>query len=79
MMNFAIDPEQIVRRMITLRGVHNYHPHDLQAAVEFLAGPGISFPFASLVIEEFSLNNVESAFHSAHAHPGARVCVNCEN
>lgn len=74
-----IDPEQIVRRMITLRGVHNYHPHDLQAAVEFLAGPGVSFPFTSLVIEEFSLNNVESAFRSAHAHPGARVCVNCEN
>ena len=75
----SVDPEQIVRRMITLRGVHNYHPRDLQAAVEFLAGPGGRFPFASLVVEEYSLNDVESAFRSAHAQPGARVCVNCEN
>ena len=73
-----VDPEQIVRRMISLRGVHNYHPRDLRAAVEFLAGPGGRFPFASLVVEEFSLTNVEAAFRSAHTQPGVRVCVNCE-
>ena len=27
----ALDPESIVRRMITVRGVHNYHPRDLQS------------------------------------------------
>ena len=74
-----IDPEQIVRRMITLRGVHNYHPRDLQTAVAFLAGPGSSFPFASLVVENYPLGQVEAAFHSAHSHPGERVCVNCED
>jgi putative phosphonate catabolism associated alcohol dehydrogenase len=73
-----IDPEQIVRRMITLRGIHNYHPLDLQTTVAFLAGPGVRFPFDSLVVESYSLVQVEAAFRSAHARPGERVCVNCE-
>jgi len=76
--SLPVDPEQIVRRMITLRGVHNYHPSDLQAAVDFLAGPGSRFPFDSLVVESYPLGQVEAAFRSAHAHPGERVCVNCE-
>ena len=73
-----IDPEQIVRRMITLRGVHNYHPCDLRTAIEFLAGPGGRFPFESLIVESYPLGQVEAAFRSAHAHPGERVCVNCD-
>lgn len=73
-----VDPEQIVRRMITLRGVHNYHPRDLQTAVDFLAGPGSRFPFESLIVESYPLVQVDAAFRSAHAHPGERVCVNCE-
>jgi alcohol dehydrogenase len=74
-----VDPEQIVRRMITIRGVHNYHPRDLRAAVDFLAGLGSRFPFESLIVENYSLWQVEAAFRSAHAHPGERVCVTCED
>lgn len=74
----SVDPEQIVRRMLTIRGVHNYHPQDLQAAVHFLAGFGSQYPFASLVIEEYPLDQTEAAFQSAHAHPGERICVTCE-
>ena len=33
----SVDPQSIVRRMITLRGVHNYHPRNLQTAIAFLA------------------------------------------
>jgi alcohol dehydrogenase len=72
-----LDPEQIVRRMVTIRGVHNYHPRDLQSAVDFLAGAGARFPFASLVVAEYPLDQAEAAFRSAHAHPGARICVTC--
>lgn len=73
-----IDPEQIVRRMITLRGVHNYHPRDLQAAVAFLAGPAAAFPFASLLVADYNLSDADAAFEQAHAYPGARICVHCE-
>jgi alcohol dehydrogenase len=71
----ALDPEQMVRRMLTLRGVHNYTPADLAAAVDFLAGPGRMVPFAALLGETFPLAEVERAFAYAHAHPGMRVVV----
>ncbi len=69
------DPEQVIRRMLTIRGVHNYHPRDLKAALDFLAGPGATYPFDSLVAAEYPLDQVEEAFHFAHSHPGLRVAV----
>lgn len=71
----ALDPEQVVRRMLTIRGVHNYVPDDLHTALDFLAGPGRAFPFASLIGRSFRLDEVEEAFAEAHANPGVRVAV----
>ena len=67
--NVGFDPESVVRRMLTIRGVHNYHPRDLESALTFLAGPGRSFPFASLVAAEYPLAQAEQALAYAHAHP----------
>ncbi len=71
----TLDPENIVRRMLTIRGVHNYHPRDLEAALAFLAGPGQAYPFAELVGAEFPLEEVAAAFTHAHGHPGIRAAV----
>jgi alcohol dehydrogenase len=71
----AIDPEQLVRQMLTIRGVHNYHPRDLRTALEFLAGPGRAYPFGTLVEAEYSLDEVEAAFARAHTSAGTRVAV----
>jgi alcohol dehydrogenase len=71
----AFDPERVVRRMLTIRGVHNYHPRDLATALAFLAGPGREFPWQSLVAAEYPLDQAEEAFAAAHAHPGMRVAV----
>lgn len=70
-----LDPENIVRRMLTIRGVHNYHPRDLAAALGFLAGPGRDFPWQSLIVAEYPLEQIEEAFADAHAQPGVRVAV----
>jgi alcohol dehydrogenase len=70
-----LDPEDVVRRMVTIRGVHNYHSRDLEAALDFLAGPGREFPFASLVGATFPLERVEDALAHAHANPGLRTAV----
>lgn len=70
-----LDPEAVVRRMLTVRGVHNYHPRDLVAALEFLAGPGRDYPWAGLVAEEYGLEDAERAFAAAHRRPGERVAV----
>jgi putative phosphonate catabolism associated alcohol dehydrogenase len=73
--NIAIDPEQVVRRMLTIRGVHNYHPRDLATALSFLAGPGRQFPFETLVGASYPLDQVEQAFAHAHTLRGVRVLV----
>ena len=73
--NIALDPENVVRRMLTIRGVHNYHPRDLATALAFLAGPGRSFPWPSLVVAEYGLDQAEQAFADAHSRPGVRVAV----
>jgi alcohol dehydrogenase len=71
----AFDPEKVVRRMLTIRGVHNYHPRDLAGALAFLAGPGRGFPFESLIAAEYPLAQADQAFAHAHANPGVRVAV----
>lgn len=73
--SIALEPEMVVRRMLSIRGAHNYHPRDLAAALEFLAGSGREFPWRSLVAAEFPLEQAEQAFVEAHARPGVRVAV----
>jgi alcohol dehydrogenase len=73
--NLAFDPEDVVRRLLTIRGVHNYHPRDLGTALGFLAGPGRGFPWRSLVVAEYPLEQAEEAFAAAHTRPGVRVAV----
>jgi alcohol dehydrogenase len=70
-----LDPEAVVRRHLTIRGVHNYHPRDLAAALDFLAGPGQTFPFESLVVARFPLRDTARAFERAHASPGVRIAI----
>ncbi len=70
-----LDPEAFVRRMLILRGVHNYQPRHLWAALDFLAGAGQKYPIESLVAETFPLNRAEDAFAAARIHRGRRVAV----
>jgi alcohol dehydrogenase len=71
----VFDPEDAVRRMLAVRGVHNYHPRDLATAIEFLAGPGRDFPWESLVAAEYPLERVAEAFAEAQRRSGVRVAV----
>jgi alcohol dehydrogenase len=71
----GFEPESVVRRLLTIRGVHNYHPRDLATALEFLAGSGRDLPWESLVVAEYPLEQAEQAFAAAHAQPGVRVAV----
>jgi len=72
----AIDGEQIVRRVLTLRGLHNYIPDDLRAAVDFLARS--EAPFADFVSPAFSLSDAEAAFAAARTNGALRTAVKPE-
>lgn len=67
--------EQIVRRNLTLCGVHNYAPRHLLAAVEFLSSGHQQYPFASLVSQWFPLTDAEQAFAAARLPQHIRVGV----
>jgi alcohol dehydrogenase len=70
-----LDPEQVVRRMWSICGVHNYAPIDLAAAIDFLAENWNRFPFSKMVGDEFSLNRAEAAFEQMLATGAIRVAV----
>ncbi|KDA06998.1 alcohol dehydrogenase [Microbacterium sp. CH12i] len=72
-----LDAESLVRRLVTVTGVHNYTGRDLAAAVAFLAGRGRAFPFTDVVGAVHPLDDVDAALIAASA-PGAplRVALN---
>jgi alcohol dehydrogenase len=61
----SIDAERLVRRLITIKGLHNYNQDDLIAAVRFIEFHHARFPFTKLVGATFTLDSVNEAF--AHA------------
>jgi alcohol dehydrogenase len=70
-----VAPETIVRRHLTIQGVHNYHPRDLRDGLAFLAGHHRSYPFAELVGEAVALAEADTAFRKAEESRAVRVAV----
>ncbi|SEN52998.1 alcohol dehydrogenase catalytic domain-containing protein [Cryobacterium luteum] len=60
-----LDPESIVRRLVTVRGVHNYTPDDLAQAVTYLSGAWHRHPFSALVGAIFDLSQADAALLKA--------------
>jgi putative phosphonate catabolism associated alcohol dehydrogenase len=70
-----LDPEQVVRRQLAIRGTHNYAPRHLQQAVAFLERCHSRHPFASLVESWVPLVDVGSAFERAMSSGAVRIGV----
>jgi alcohol dehydrogenase len=71
----AVTPETVVRRHLTIHGVHNYHPRDLVVALEFLGRHHHNYPFAELVSRRFRLEEAGAAFRLAGERQAVRVAV----
>ena len=71
-------PEAVIRRCLTVTGVHNYAPQDLADAIQFLEANHFRYPFAELVSKSFSLSDVNDAFQFAEAERPVRVAVACD-
>jgi alcohol dehydrogenase len=71
----ALDPQDVVRRCLTIRGVHNYTPRDLNAAVGWLTAHHARFPFAEQVSHTFPLADAEAAFRFAATERPVRVGI----
>jgi alcohol dehydrogenase len=56
-----VELEKIVRRQLTIRGIHNYAPTHLAMAVDFLARHHSQFPFAECVERWVALADLNTA------------------
>ncbi|MGH3689877.1 MAG: zinc-binding dehydrogenase, partial [Microbacterium sp.] len=68
------DAESIVRRLVTIAGIHNYTGSELAEAVAFLAGRGRAYPFADAVGAVRGLFEIDAALVEAAA-PGAPLRI----
>lgn len=70
-----ITAEQIIRKCIKIKGIHNYAPWHLDEAVSFLERNKDRFPFDSLVSPAYPLEDLEKAVIEAQSQKWARVSV----
>lgn len=67
--DIAIDPESVVRRHLSFRGVHNYEPRHLTRALDFLQRTNGRFPWTDLVADPVPLDQIGSLLTGA---PGSK-------
>lgn len=60
-----LDPERVVRGLLTVRGVHNYTAEHLAAAAAYIVDRGRAWPFAELVGESVALADLDEGLRRA--------------
>ncbi len=74
-----ISGEQIIRKCLTIRGVHNYSPWHLSEAMEFLEKNSEKLPWDALFNpKEFALKDIDNAFTEAMKGDYCRVVLDCQ-
>ena len=73
--NVTIDANTLVRRWITLRGIHNYHPRHLIQALDFVMANRQRFPFKEIVDSKFTLRDLDAAFKKASERTVLRAAI----
>lgn len=71
----GITAEQIIRKCIRIKGVHNYAPWHLDEAIMFLERNQNRFPFEKLVSPPFKLDQLQEAVQEAQKQNWMRVSV----
>lgn len=70
-----IDANLLVKKLITLRGVHNYHPRNLVEALDFVVSNRSRFPFHDLVDGKYGLDEVDKAMRDAAEYRVLRAAI----
>lgn len=71
----TFDANLLLRKLLTLRGVHNYHPRNLVEALDFVAANRCRFPFHELVDGKYPLDRVGEAMADAAARRVLRAAI----
>ncbi|MFO7824001.1 MAG: zinc-binding dehydrogenase [Cyclobacterium sp.] len=73
--NVNLNAEKVVRKILTIKGLHNYIPEDLSYAIKFLETTHSLYSFERLVGTEFKLTELDEAFNVANAFGKYRVGI----
>ncbi len=60
-----VNAEKLIRKIHTIKGLHNYNNEDFLNAVNFIEKHHKSFPFNSLIHDHYTLTEVNEAFEHA--------------
>ena len=71
----TIDANMLVKRWITVRGIHNYHPRHLIQALYFVMANRMRFPFKEIVDSKFTLKDLDLAFKKASERSVLRAAI----
>lgn len=70
-----VDSEMVIRKLKTIKGLHNYNADDFKAAVEFVTRHWRDYPIDSLIYDGFPLDRADEAFQYAIKHNPFRVGI----
>ncbi|MBN8477435.1 MAG: zinc-binding dehydrogenase [Burkholderiales bacterium] len=70
-----IDANLILRKLVTITGVHNYHPRHLIEALDFVHANRKRFPFHDLVDGKYRLDQVGTAMKDAEERRVLRAAI----
>lgn len=73
--NVTIDANVLVKKWVTLRGIHNYHPRHLIQALDFVVDNRTRFPFKEIVDSKFGLEQLDLAFKRAAERSVLRAAI----
>jgi threonine dehydrogenase-like Zn-dependent dehydrogenase len=73
--NVTIDANMLVKRWVTMRGIHNYHPRHLIQALDFVMTNRGRFPFKEIVDSKFALKDLNAAFKKASERTVLRAAI----
>jgi alcohol dehydrogenase len=71
----SVNAEMIVRKLLQIRGLHNYNYDDFCKAAAFIENNNQTYPFGELIEKEFSLDQVDDAFEFASKKKPVRVGI----
>ena len=73
--NFTIDGQMLIKKMITISGIHNYRPDHLIKALDFICNSHSKYPFENLISQKYKLEDVNEALLAAQNKNNIRVAI----
>jgi len=78
-LDIRINPEKVIRNLLSIKGLHNYNADDFITAVSFIEKNHNHFPFLEMIYEGFTLDQVNQAFEYAINFNPFRVGIKMSN